>query len=423
VDAVGELEDKDHAQAQEVAASPNAFRRITEVKVASTKLDSLVDLVAEMLVAKLQLDTVWQGKAGEKASDVASSLARQGNLMRELQYQVLQLRMTPLRQVFNRFPRMVRDLATAEEKDVEFAVSGGDIELDRGILDELGEPLVHLLRNAVDHGIAEKGTITLDAFRREDQVVITIANDGEIEWKKVMAKFHELHPGQQLAGDEDAVHQKALFSGLSTAEHVTEISGRGVGLSVARETIESLGGNIRGDSKGGTTTFTITLPLSVAIVEALIISVQQQLFAVPISVVDRLMHASDISEHTQADQGVTVVDGTEVPLLGLADVLQVMHAEERPEAFAVESGVAPQQASAAGQIVLLVGVNERRVGFRVDEVVSRQDIIVKPLDLGVAKEHGTYSGVTILGDGEPVPILDVSSLLEWTDEMTMQQAA
>jgi len=394
VDEVGELEKADKDKNQELTENPEMFKKISEVKVRTEKLDKLVNLVAELVVSRLSLET--QSKTLDKGLGYGNIVSSHGKLIEELQYQVLQLRLTPLFHVFNRFPRMVRDLAVKTKKKVDFKVEGGDIELDRNVLDIIGEPIVHILRNAVDHGLEKEGSVTLSAERLQDHVVIKIADDGAgIEWEKLKSKMKESGVGDDFSQEKI---KNFMFSGVSTSEEVTEISGRGVGLGVVKVIVEELGGSVDVESPvketGKGTAFMLKVPVSLAIIKALLVEIEKKNFAIPMSSVERLLNLEEDKIKTQADQRVVAVDGMEIPVISTA------------EKFGLNDGKELQKINLA----IISNAGGKRTGFLVDKAVSQQDIIVKRLNK-TARQDGFFSAVTILGDGKPVPIIDFETLV------------
>lgn len=367
VDRVGELEAKDQKDEALIFKTPESFQTASEVRVKIEKLDRLINLIGELMVNKLRVIN--------DISKPLESLEEYERLVDQLQYEVLKLRVTPLDEVFNRFPRMIRDLAINQKKQIDLVISGGEIELDRGILDKIGEPLVHLLRNAADHGIMEKGIITLSAKRIKDKVEISVADNGRgIDWEKI--------------GSEEA-----LFSGLSTSSQVTQISGRGVGLTVVKSVLNEIGGVVRVFSEPGKgTTFTMTLPVSLAIIKALLVNINEHRFAVPLTSVDRLISLDKIGLKKQADQDIMVVDDEEIPLIQLAKLFRLS-----------------ETVSFGGKTAIIVQTKNKRVGFVIDQAQTQQDIIVKPLAKAM-RQHNYFSAVTILGDGLPIPIIDIGVL-------------
>ena len=388
----GELEESDLAEDVNIVKAPEKFRVTPEVRVRTEKLDRIMDLAAELVINKLRLATAFS----TNSSKLTEAIEENNRFVEDLQYQVLQLRLTPIAEVFNRFPRMIRDLAKSQGKDIDLIVQGGEIELDREVLDNLGEPLVHLLRNAIDHGIEKEGKITLSAQRVRDQAIITVSDNGRgIDWKKI-SSIGRFAPGQESQEKLNSL----LFSGISTSEQVSEVSGRGIGLPVVKSKIEELGGTVDVSSEKAGTTFTLRLPVSLAIVKALLITVGKRTYAIPLTNVERLINLGDIELKKEANQEVAVIDGKAVPLIRMSQVLKVQSEEENP--------VVEDQKS---QTVLLARFKDRLMGFIIDSVEAQQDIIVKPLAKALASRLN-FLAATILGEGKPVPIIDIESLVE-----------
>lgn len=381
VDKVGELEAKDKNDEAQIIKTPQNFQVVSEVRVRTEKLDKLVNLAAELMVNKLRVRQDF-----EKDSDALDEFE---HLVDEIQYQVLQLRLTPLMEVFNRFPRMIRDLAAGQNKQIDLVVHGGEIELDRSVLDGIGEPLVHLLRNAVDHGIVKIGIITLSAKRVKDKVEISVSDNGRgIDWQKIAAKAGTKTNNPELLTE-------VLFSGISTAEHVTEVSGRGVGLTVVKTKLAEIDGSVAVSSiPGRGTEFVMTLPVSLAIIKALLVSVNGHTFAVPLSNIGRLIRLSDHSLKKQAGQDIVVVDEQEIPLIQLS---RLFNLSQNPAT------------SFMNKTAIVTESKNKLVGFVIDRAQAQQDIIVKPLDTSL-RNQSYFSAVTILGDGLPIPIIDVEAL-------------
>ncbi|MFA5993570.1 MAG: chemotaxis protein CheW [Parcubacteria group bacterium] len=404
VDKVGELEHVDEEAETEIMRQPEIFSQIREVKVRAEKLDALVELAAELMVNKLRLQkakekinahflTVQSKEIDETEKFLTEVISNHKQLINELQYQVLQLRLTQLDQVFNRFPRMMRDLAKQQEKDIEFVIEGAALELDRNILDSLGEPLIHLLRNAVDHGIDKKGVITLSAKSVKDHVVVSVSDDGNgVDWEKIDAIRKKNHI--------ELSREDFLFSGVSTSDYVTEISGRGVGLSVVKAKIESIGGRVEVESENGKgTVFLLHLPVSLAIIKALLVQIAERKYAIPITNVNRLMNVNSLERKKQADQLIAIIDDEGVPLFRLDKILNL-----------TSSNAMEEDENIADGIVILSQLKDKKIGLIVDSVETQQDIIVKTLSQNIRKKS-YFSAVTILGDGQPVPIVDLESII------------
>ena len=377
------------------------------IRVDLRRLDSLMNLIGELVTARGRLNQVAAERRDPVIDEVAIQVAR---LSTDLQAEIIQARMTPVWQVFDRYPRLVRDVARQLGKQVALRVEGKEIELDRAILDELGDPLVHLLRNAVDHGIetpAERrrlgktpeGEVVLSAVRERASVAISIADDGRgIDRAKILEKARrdglvDAHV-EQLSDDQ--LLRVIARPGFSTAQAVTNVSGRGVGIDVAMTRIRALGGTIEIRTEAGRgTTFVMRLPVTLAIVRALITSVSDERYALP------LTYVAETVELGAAP--VTVVEGREamvlrdrvVPLVHLRALLGVD-----------ETGSAPP----ARRPVVVLEMGGRRTGVVVDGMLGQQEIVVK----GFEAPQGTlpvFSGATIMGDGVPALILDAGGLL------------
>ncbi len=384
------------------AAPPETKSR--HIRVDLGRLDVLMDLIGELVTVRGRLNELAASARDPAIDDVAIQVSR---LSRELQDEIIQARMTPVWQVFDRFPRLVRDLARELGKQVAFRVEGKEIELDRAILDELGDPLLHLLRNAVDHGVestAERrqrgkkleGEIVLAAVRERASVAISVSDDGRgIDRKKTLERAQRdgvVDPHAEALTDDQLLRVLAR-PGFSTAEAVTSVSGRGVGIDVAVTRIRALGGSIEVRSEEGKgTTFVMRLPVTLAIVRALIAGVGTERYALPLTYV-----AETVEFGVQA---TTIVEGREaivlrdrvVPLVHLRRLLGV-------------SGDAPTRCP-----IIVLEMGERRSGIVVDGMLGQQEIVVKGFDA----PHGTlpvFSGATIMGDGVPALILDAGGLL------------
>lgn len=387
---------------EESTDRPEAFAPITTIKVGVEKLDALMNLTEELLVNRMRLGQI---ASSQNWSDLPTALDSLDRFVSDLQYTVMQSRLVPVEQIFNRFPRMVRDLGKKEEKEVELKISGSEIELDRTLINQIGEPLVHLLRNAVDHGIEKQGVITLTAKREKGVAIIEIEDDGKgIDWQAITKT--QKHKNTKTQKPEDL-----LFSGISTSEKVTEVSGRGVGLSVVKTKVEEVGGQVKvkspvNETRG--TRFTLELPLSLAIAQALLIKVGEEKFAIPVADVDRLVRLEKEQIKRTANIEAAVIAKEDVPLLHLSSLFDNVVEKRQNSKSSILAVLVKIPASTTG------GSNQT-VGFVVDEVLSEQDIIIKPLT-GILREQKGLSGATILGDGSVVLILDVTSIIEIQNE-------
>ena len=384
------------------AGTPDA--RTRHIRVDLGRLDGLMDLIGELVTVRGRLNELAAERRDPAIDDVAIQVSR---LSSELQAEIIQARMTPVWQVFDRFPRLVCDLARELGKQVAFRVEGKEIEVDRAILDELGDPLLHLLRNAVDHGIESpadrkrrgkkpEGEIVLTAVRERASVAISVRDDGRgIDRAKVLAraKREGIVDAHAEALTDDQLLRVLARPGFSTAEAVTSVSGRGVGIDVAMTRIRALGGSLDIRTEAGKgTTFVMRLPVTLAIVRALIAGVGPERYALPLTYV-----AETVEFGVQA---TTIVEGREaivlrdrvVPLVHLRRLL----------------GVAGDPPARCPIIVLEMG--DRRSGIVVDGMLGQQEIVVKGFDA----PRGTlpvFSGATIMGDGMPALILDAGGLV------------
>jgi two-component system, chemotaxis family, sensor kinase CheA len=386
------------------AAAAPADAKGRHIRVDLRRLDGLMDLIGELVTARGRLNELAAQARDPAMDDIAIQISR---LSTELQDEIIQARMTPVWQVFDRFPRLVRDLARELGKQVTFRVEGKEIELDRAILDELGDPLLHLLRNAVDHGIeppaerrrrgkAPEGEIVLTAVRERASVAISITDDGRgIERAKILqrAKREGLVDPHAEALSDDQLLRVLARPGFSTAEAVTSVSGRGVGIDVAVTRIRALGGSveIRSD-EGKRTTFVLRLPVTLAIVRALIAGVGRERYALPLTYVSETVELGVQPTTTVEGREAIVLGERVVPLVHLRRLLGV-------------TGDAPTRCP-----IIVLELGDRRSGIVVDGMLGQQEIVVKGFDA----PQGTlpvFSGATIMGDGLPALILDAGGLL------------
>ncbi|MEA1908616.1 MAG: chemotaxis protein CheA [Euryarchaeota archaeon] len=388
------------------AKKPDVVRSVQSVRVNIEKLDALVNMVGELVINKIRLLEVQSTHQIKELDETVSNIDRLTNDLRD---EVMQMRMVPVDQIFNRFPRMVRDLAKKKDKEIEVVLEGRDIELDRTVLDEIGEPLVHLIRNCVDHGIESadvressgkpaRGIIRLIARREKNHVDIKVADDGGgIDPDKLRAKaVSKGLIGQEEAGamsDENAL--MLIFApGFSTAEAITDISGRGVGMDVVKTSIEALGGSVSLESDVGVgTTVTLKLPLTMAIIQALLVEVAQNVYAVPISSVLETISVQTASIRVMGQQKLITLRGSVLPLMWVQDL------------FGNVSGNGHEEVTA-----VVVDRGGQQVGLVVDSLIGQQEIAIKSLSGMLAGVKG-FAGATILGDGKVIMILDVASML------------
>ncbi|MHB8101535.1 MAG: chemotaxis protein CheW [Methanosarcina sp.] len=380
-------------------------KRQETIRVSTSNLDNIMNLVGELVINKGRLLQISQQYNINELKEATGTLDKS---ISSLQDEVMRTRMVKIEKVFSKFPRMIRDLSRKLDKNIDFEIEGQDTELDRTILDEISDPLVHLVRNAVDHGIessqerektekGEIGHIKLSARREKNNVIIEIEDDGkgldlELLKKKALEKGL-LSPSEIENLTDDEVRMLIFASGFSTKEKVTEISGRGVGMDAVKSAVEKLGGKVRVHSKMGEyTRVKIDLPPTVAIIRSLLIEVGSEIYAIPISnVVKALSVGKD---------DYKLVKGT--PLLYINNKL--IPVVELKEIFNIECKKLDKE------IAIIVERENEEVGLIVDSIIDQQEIVIKPLTTIFSNSKG-FSGVTILGDGRVIPILDVSSLI------------
>ncbi|HAF0292624.1 TPA: chemotaxis protein CheA, partial [Salmonella enterica subsp. enterica serovar Typhimurium var. 5-] len=324
---------------------------------------------------------------------------------------ILNMRMVQVETVFNRFPRMIRQLARDLNKKINLEIVGAETELDRTVIDEIGDPLVHLLRNSVDHGIEspadrkakgkpEEGTVILRAFHSGNHVFIEIEDDGAgISREKVLKKAISkgLVTEQAAAGMTDKqVYEFILSSGFSTAEKISDISGRGVGLDVVKNTIESLGGSITIDSKESHgTIFSIQLPLTLSIISVMLVEIQKEKFAIPLSSIIETAIIKDSDILKAHNQSVIDFRGKVVPLLFLKEIFEVP-SEPQDDHF---------------HSVIIVRKGDKMAGLVVDSFIGQQEVVLKSLGNYLTNVFA-FSGATILGDGQVALIVDCNALIK-----------
>jgi two-component system chemotaxis sensor kinase CheA len=392
-------------------AAPEAARKSakqpTTVRVGTDRLDSLMNLMGEMVIQRTRLTQLAQDQDDSDLRQAAEEITRVTN---DLQLLVMQVRMMPVEAVFMRFPRMVRDLANSLGKKLELVISGEDTELDRTVIDELGDPLVHMLRNAVDHGLElpaervaagkpESGTVSLSARHEGNSVVIVVEEDGHgIDpaklRKAVVAKGLLTESEVRSLTDQEAI-ELIFMPGFSTAKETTDVSGRGVGMDAVRAKINGLNGSVEIHSEVGVgSRFTIRLPLTLAIIQALLVRSAGQVYALPLEATEETVVISREDTRPVGGRDCMVLRDRVVPLVELREHLGLYDGEE------IEDG--PIQ-------VVVVKVGSARIGVVVDNLLGQQDIVIKHLPDYLGDIVGV-AGATILGDGNVALIVDISAL-------------
>jgi len=390
-------------------ASLLSLEKIHTVKVDIDLLDAMFNIVGELIINKRRVDTMVAGITNKELKTVLAGMDR---MINELQENVSAARLVPVGEIFQKFPRMVRDLAREAGKEIELILEGSEIELDKAVLDTIGEPLVHLLRNAVDHGIGtvesrqqqgkkRTGTIKLTASRMENHVSISVADDGAgiepEQLKGVFVKKGLIKPEEAESLQDRDILEMLFKSGVSSAEKVTEVSGRGVGLDVVRNSVKKLGGTVNIiTEKGKGTNFTLRLPLTTAVIQTLMIGIGQHIFAIPSDIVQETLGVKPKDIKKIYDQQALVLRNEVIPFVRLHQILNI-----------------PDQENLEETIAIILKRGDKLIGLGVDTVVDQAENIIKPFDT-LAQHFTGFSGGTIMGDGRVALLLDVPGLLGFT---------
>ncbi|NHN28362.1 chemotaxis protein CheA [Paenibacillus agricola] len=391
-----------------VANVPVANRTI---RVDIERLDALMNLFSELLIDRSRLEQL----ASEiKKNDLTETVEHMSRVSSDLQNIVLKLRMVPIDTVFNRFPRMIRDVAKTLDKKVDLVITGADTELDRTVVDEIGDPLVHLLRNAVDHGVEptidriaagkpETGSIFLRAFHSGNHVFIEIEEDGRGINKdgvlKAAIKKGVVTPEEALKLSDQEVYLLLFASGFSTADKISDISGRGVGLDVVKTKIESLGGRVQVDSTFGKgTKFSVQLPLTLSIISAMLIRVGDEKYAIPLSSIVETSAITAEQIHMIHSNRMVKFRKNVIPLVPLSKV------------FDIPNKLNSKESESETQIVV-IRKGEKLAALIVDEFIGQQEIVLKSLGKYFTNLFA-ISGATILGDGQVALIIDTNALIK-----------
>lgn len=369
------------------------------VRVGLDRLDALMNLVGELVIHKTRLEQIC---SNSEIKEIKETLEQVGRISSDLQDLVMRVRMEPVDRVFNRFPRMMRDLSLELNKQFSFVIEGEDTELDRTVIDELGEPLIHLLRNAADHGIEHPderkrkgkdpvGTIRLSAFQQGNRAIIKLEDDGAgLNIEKIKSKAVKM--GININGMSDEDIQNLIFmQGFSTNDKVTEVSGRGVGMDAVKTKISSLGGTIDVISipdKGST--MIITLPLTLSIIQVLLIKLGNQRFGISLGYIERVKVITEDEIKHSSGKDVIIYQNKVIPLIRLSERLNIPP-EDTEEKY-----------------VVITRIGERNTALLVDSLIGQQEIVIKPLGKSLNKPK-EYVGATILGDGLATLILDATA--------------
>ncbi|WP_196594669.1 chemotaxis protein CheA [Pectinatus sottacetonis] len=380
------------------------------VRVGIEKLDSLMNLVGELVINKTRLEQIGNT---HRIAELVETVEQMDRVTGDLQSIVMKVRMVPVGQVFNRFPRVVRDLAKELNKEVNLTIEGEDTELDRTVIDEIGDPLVHLIRNSMDHGIehpddreakgkSRVGQVGLIARHEGNNVIIMVTDDGAgIDASVIRNKAVEKNIITQEDADNmtDAEAVRLIFlPGFSTSEVITDVSGRGVGMDVVRTTIEALGGVIDVETKKNEgSIFKIKLPLTLAIIQALLVNVQEEIYAIPLAAIDSTINITPEDIKTIQNKETIVIRGEIIPIVRLDKALNVKHIDENKETEEI--------------YVVVVHIGDKKCGIMVDKLIGQQEIVIKTLGK-LLSGIKVISGATVLGNGQIALILDVAILMQ-----------
>ncbi|MFY8351666.1 chemotaxis protein CheA [Pseudoalteromonas sp. SSM20] len=393
------------------AASKAASTESTSIRVSIDKVDSLINMVGELVITQAMLTQLGEGEITEnKMMALQEGLAQLAHNTRDLQESVMRIRMLPISFVFSRFPRLVRDTSQKLGKEVELKLLGEQTELDKTVMEKISDPMVHLVRNSLDHGLEtpeqreeagkpKVGTVTLNAFHQGGNIVIEIMDDGAgLNTQKIKQKAIQnglISEGDELSDDE--INELIFMPGFSTADQVSDISGRGVGMDVVRRNIQSLNGSIEVTSEQGIgSTFTIRLPLTLAILDGQLVTVAQHTYIIPlISIVESLQIDLKMVNCVGGGLNVLRLRDEYIPILRLHQIFNHSGAIED-----LDKG-----------LLVIVESDNQKVGLLVDDLLAQQQVVIKSLEANYQKVEGV-SGATILGDGRVSLIIDITGLIK-----------
>ena len=405
--------------------SPSAFALENILRVDAGRIDSVLNLVGELIIGKSMLQQALHELSKRYPKELlrgkfADALAFQARVLNDLQRSVMKIRMVPVEQLFRRFPRTVRDVSRQCGREVELVVSGQETDLDKGILDAIAEPLTHMVRNAVSHGIepveerrrlgkAPQGTVRLHAHHQGNQVVVEVSDDGRgMDVQKIRSKAIELGlvTAEEAARLSEAETLDFIFRpGFSTAEEITEVSGRGVGMDVVQSVLHRLKATVSVETRlGQGTTFRLKLPLTLAIIKAMMFWVERRLYAIPLNAVVEIARTRESEVHQVDNYEVLQLRHQVLPLLRLG----------RPQAV-------EQERKSDKLFVLVITVGERKFGLIVEQLEGEEELVIKALD-DQTFSTDLVSGASILGDGRVVLILNLAAVVEHFARIRPQEA-
>lgn len=408
-----EIESKPSSKPEEVVTQAPKEKEVSTLRVDVERIDKVMDLAGEIVLARnrlLNLSNKLEAKyAGdEQVEGLVETTAFLDRVTSDLQLAVMKMRMQPLQKVFVKFPRMVRDLARTLGKEVDLEIIGEDTEVDKSVIEHIGDPLVHIIRNSIDHGIESpeerismgkpaKGKIVINAYQKGTQIVIDISDDGKgIDYEAVKAKaitkgLITLEEAEKMS--EEAIINLIFLPGFSTKDVSTELSGRGVGMDVVKSNVAKLNGYVEiFTEKNKGTTFRISLPLTLAIIQAMMVQVGDEIYAIPQSMIEETLriNVDEIKEVT--GQRVLTIRDRVLPLFFLNEILSTSGGTDNDRKY-----------------ILVASVGDRRFCISVDSVIGQEEIVIKTIN-GIDSEECGIMGATITGDGKVVLILDLAVL-------------
>jgi two-component system chemotaxis sensor kinase CheA len=397
-------------QRQQESASQSKKTDTASIRVDTDKIDKLINLVGELVITQSMLSDLGSRFEMSQISVLLERMAQLERNTREIQERVMSIRMLPIGTAFSRFPRLVRDLSAKAGKKIQLVLSGEETELDKTVIESIGDPLTHLVRNSADHGLEppeerldnnkpELGTIRLNAFHEGGNICITVEDDGRgLNRDKILAKAVK----QGLISENDKLTDDQIWPlifkpGFSTAEKVTDVSGRGVGMDVVKRNIEALSGTVSiKTALGKGTTFTLKLPLTLAIIEGMTVRVGKETYIVPLlSILESIQPKAGAIKTVVGKGELINVRSTYLPMMRLYEV------------FALQ----PEYTDPTKSILLILETEGERVAVMVDEILGQQQVVIKSMEQNFRKVDGV-AGATILGDGTVGFILDVRGLIE-----------
>jgi two-component system chemotaxis sensor kinase CheA len=402
-----------HAPEHAAAPTPEAARPAaageSSIRVSIEKIDELMNTVGELVITQSMLSQCAAQLDGHTADELKGGLAQLDRQMRALQESVMRVRMLPISFVFNRFPRMVRDLGQKLGKQVELKLIGEQTELDKTVLEKIGDPMVHLVRNSMDHGLesterriaagkSEVGTITLNAYHKGGNVTVEVSDDGGgLNRDKILAKARErglVGPDEELS--DDRIYNLIFAPGFSTADVISDVSGRGVGMDVVRRNINELGGHIQVVSEPGHgTTVRIRLPLTLAILDGQLVRVGTETYVVPlVAIVETIQIQRERVNSVAGRAELFRLRDDYIPIIRLYELF----------------GIEPDTTDLLDGLLMIVEADGRRVGIFVDDLLAQQQVVIKSLETNFRPIQG-LAGATMLGDGRVALIIDVPGLI------------